>query len=222
MGIEDGFVLEHEIDGPGQLDGHDGVGFELVAAVFGFKALGQGADDSMIAFGNDGGFAKGPAQIRVAEFGSAQALDFSGACDGAFDQSAVGKEVFDGGKTGDVANLVEDGQAEAVADSCDAQEQGKVTGGNQFGLALKLPVELGDLLVEVGDHGHVVFECDLAQGMILRSQEPVQPGIAVGAALFGRNTVMSELVGTDAGEQLGAAPDEVDALAQKCAQRAFS
>ena len=116
FGIEDGFGLEHEIDGAGQLDGQHGVGLELVAQAR-FEALGQGADDPRIAFGNDGGFAKGPAEIGIAEFGSAQPLDLARAGDGAFDQAGIGEEIFDGGEAGDVADLVENGQAEIIADA---------------------------------------------------------------------------------------------------------
>ena len=72
--VEDGFVFEHEIDGTGQLDGQDRVGFELITEP-GFEALGQGTDHYRIAFGNDGGFAEGPTEVGVAEFGAAQALD---------------------------------------------------------------------------------------------------------------------------------------------------
>jgi len=34
--------------------------------------LGQRTDDQRIAFGHHGGFAEGPAQIRIAELGAAQ------------------------------------------------------------------------------------------------------------------------------------------------------
>jgi len=78
FGVEDGFVLEHEIDGARQFDRHDGVGFEFVAVHLSLQALGQGADEVVVAFGNDGGFTKGPAQVGVAEFGAAQAFDLAG------------------------------------------------------------------------------------------------------------------------------------------------
>jgi hypothetical protein len=54
--IEDGFGLEHEIDGAGQLDGEHGVGLELIIQP-GFEPLGERAEEG-IAFGNDGGFTK--------------------------------------------------------------------------------------------------------------------------------------------------------------------
>jgi hypothetical protein len=65
----------------------------------------------VIAFGNDGGFAESPAQVGITQLGAAQALDLAGAGDRAFDQAAVREEIFDGGETFDVAELVEDGQA---------------------------------------------------------------------------------------------------------------
>ena len=84
FGVEDGFLFEHKIDGAGQFDGQHGVGLELIIQP-GFEPLGERAEAG-IAFGNDGGFAEGPAEIGIAEFGPAQAFDFAGAGDGAFDQ----------------------------------------------------------------------------------------------------------------------------------------
>jgi len=95
--VEDGSVIEHEEGGAGQSNGNDGVGLELVAVHAGLQALGQGLEPVVIAFGDDGGFAESPAEIGVAEFGAAQALDLAGAGHRAFDQAAVGKEVFGGG-----------------------------------------------------------------------------------------------------------------------------
>jgi hypothetical protein len=95
--IEDGAVLEHEEDGAGQFDGNHGIGFELVAVHPGFQTLGQRTKDGVIALGDDGGFTEGPAEVGIAELGSAQALDLACAGNGAFDQATVGEEVLDGG-----------------------------------------------------------------------------------------------------------------------------
>ena len=132
FGIEDGFGFEHEIDGAGQFDGQDGVGLELVVQPR-LEALRQRADDQRIAFGDHGGFAEGPAQIGVAEFGATQALDLPRAGDGAFDEPAIGEEIFHGGETGDVADLMEDRQAEVVADAGGGLQQGEVATGGLFG-----------------------------------------------------------------------------------------
>ncbi len=96
----------------------------------------------VIAFGDDGGFAKGPAQIGVAELGAAQAFDLAGAGDGAFDQAAVGEEVFDGGEAVDVADFVEDGQAEVFADAGHGLEQGIVAGGDSFWSGAGVPLRV--------------------------------------------------------------------------------
>ena len=126
-------AFEHEIDGAGQLDGQDGVGLELVAAHFGFEPLRQRTDHRRIAFGNHRRFAKGPAEIGIAQLGSAQPFDLAAAGDGAFDQPAVGEEIFDGGEAGNVADLVEDGQAEVIADAGCGLEQREVAAGGLFG-----------------------------------------------------------------------------------------
>ncbi len=100
LGVKNGFVLEHEIDGARQLDGQDRVGFEFVAAHLRLQALRQRADQVVIAFGDDRGFAKGPAQIGVAQLGPAQTLDLAGAGHGAFDQPTIAQEIFDRGGPG--------------------------------------------------------------------------------------------------------------------------
>ena len=172
----------------------------------------------MVAFGDDGRFAEGPAEIGVTEFGAAQTFNLTGTGDGAFDQAAVREEIFDGGETLDVTNLVEDGQAEGFADTGDALEQDKLAGGDAFGLALKFLFELEDLLVEVADHGQVVLERDLAQRVIFGLEQLLFPGVANATGLFNGGAIVGQLVGMDASQEFGATPDIGDALAQKRAQ----
>jgi hypothetical protein len=76
--IEHGLVLEHEIDAAGQLDRQHGVGLELVAPHLRFQSLRQGFDAEVVPFGNDGCFPEGPAQVGIAQLGSAQAFDLAG------------------------------------------------------------------------------------------------------------------------------------------------
>lgn len=64
------------------------------------QSLREWTNQVVIAFGNDGCFAEGPAQVGIAEFGAAQPLDLAGAGDGAFDQAAVGDEVLHRGGSG--------------------------------------------------------------------------------------------------------------------------
>ena len=218
--IEHGFIPEHEENGAGQLDGQDGVGFELVAVHVSLQALGQRVDEVMIAFGDNGGFAEGPAEVGIAELGAAQALDLAGAGDGAFDQAAVGHEIFDGGEAGDVADFVEDGGGEVLADAGDGLEQGIVTGGDLFGECLELGFDGGDLGVEVADHGELIFEGQLPNGVVFVGQELLFPRVAIGAGLADRGTVVGQLMGLDAGQQIGAGPDKEGALTKQGAQGA--
>ncbi len=51
LGVEDGFVVEHEVNGAGQFDGDYGIGFEFVAAHLVFQPLSQRANDLVIALG---------------------------------------------------------------------------------------------------------------------------------------------------------------------------
>jgi len=139
LGVKDGLFLEHEIDGPGDFDGQDGcLALNLLPFILGFEPLGQRPDDMVIPFGNDGCFAKGPAQVGVAQFGAAQALDLAGAGHGAFDQPTVGEEVFDGGEAVDVTDFVEDGHAQVFADARSGLDNGIVAAGGFLGKSVEL------------------------------------------------------------------------------------
>ena len=142
--VKHGFVLEHEIDGPSQLDRDHGVGFELVATHFRFEPLSQWSDEMMIAFGNHGRLAKSPTQVRIAQLRTAQALDLARAGHRAFDQTTVGEEVFDAGEALDLADLVQDGEPEIFADAGDALEQGVLAAGAFLGEPLELFLEVSE------------------------------------------------------------------------------
>jgi hypothetical protein len=73
----------------------------------------------------------------------------------------------------------------------------------------------------MADHGQFIFEGQLAQGVVFVSQEAFFPGIAVGPGLADGRTVMGQLMGLDAGQQIGALPHEEEALTQEGAQGAF-
>src|SRR6516225_7449646 len=174
----------------------------------------------MVALGDDCGFAEGPAQVGIAQLGAAQTFDLAGAGDGAFDQAAIGDEVFDGGEAVDVADLIENGQAEAFTNAGHRLEQCVIAGqGQVFGQMLEFDFDDRDLAVKGADHGQVVSESELALGVIFGRQESFFPSVAGAAGLLGGSAVMSQLVGVNAGQQFGAAPDVVDALAQEGTQR---
>ena len=219
--VKHGFVFEHEIDGAGQLDGQDRIGFEFVAAHQDLEALGHRSDEVMIPFGNDGAFAKGPAQVGVAQFGAAQALDLAGAGHRAFDQAAVAQEIFDSGEAGDVADFVEDGHAEVFADARDGLEEGILARSRFFGEPMELLFDGGDLGVVTADHGQFIFEGQLAQGMIFVGQELFEPGFPIGSGLADERAVIGQLMGLDAGQQIGALPDKEQALTQESASGTF-
>lgn len=61
----------------------------------------------------------------------------------------------------------------------------------------------------------------MAQGVVFGLEELLFPVVATAAGLFGRGAVMGQLVGVDAVEQFGAAPDVEEALAQEGAQGPF-
>ena len=219
IGIKDGFAFEHEIDGAGQLDGDDGVGLEFISTHARFKFLRKRPDDLMIAFGDDGSFTEGPAEIRVAQLGAAQAFDLAGGSDGAFDETALGEKVLHGGEPVDVADFVENGQAEIFANARSGLEQRVIALSNFLGELLKLSFDGDDLGVEVADHGQFILEGELGDGVGFLSHELRFPGIAVVTALgLERGTIVGELMGTEPGQQIGAAPDKEEPLAEQRAQ----
>ena len=217
--IENGFVFEHEVNGSSQFDRDDRVGFELVAVHLLFQPLGQRSDPEVIAFGDDRSLTEGPAQIRITQLGPAQALDLAGAGHRAFDQPTVGEEIFDRGEARDVADFVEDGQAQVFTDPRHALQEGILATSDLFGLSLEFFFQGKDLLIEMANHGQVVFQGDLAQGIVFGRQQLFLPGIACAASLPGGQPVVGQLMRMDAGQQFGTAPDVEDALTQQRAQR---
>ena len=94
--IESGSFLKHEVDGSAELIGQDSVAFKFT--MFGYEHFGIGCKQRMIPFTDDGGLAEGPAQVGIAHFPAAEAFDFSGTGNGAFDQAAVAAEILNGWK----------------------------------------------------------------------------------------------------------------------------
>ncbi len=99
----------------------------------------------MVPFGDDGRFPESPAQIGVAQLGPAQAFDLAGAGHRAFDQAAVGQEILHRGEALDVADLVEDGQAQVFADPGHRLQERILPRGDLFGLSLECFFHLEDL-----------------------------------------------------------------------------
>ena len=93
--------------------------------------------------------------------------------------------------------------------------EGIVAGGDVLGELVELLFEGGDLGVEMADHGQVVLEGDLSQGMVFGRQQAFLPGIAVAAGLGADGAVVSQLMGVNPSEQFGATPDIKGALAQE-------
>ena len=107
------------------------------------------------------------------------------------------------------------------ADARHGLEQGVVAPSGGFGELLELCFQGGDLGVVMADEGQIVLEGQLADGIVFLGQQLFFPGIAVVRGLAEGRTVVGQLMGLDAGQQFGAAPDVEDALAQERPQRAF-
>ena|SRR5436309_3543585 len=86
----------------------------------------------------------------------------------------------------DVPDFVENGQAQVFTDPRHALQQRIVAAGDFFGLSLEFLFQGEDLLIEMANHGQVVFQSDLAQGIVFGPQQLFLPGIARAPGLPGR------------------------------------
>ena len=218
LGVEGRAGLQHVVDGAGELGGQDGVA--LVLAAPGGEPIGVGRQQGVVAFGDDGGLAEGPAQIGVAHLAAAEALDLSGAGDGAFDQPAVAEEVLVGRETLHGIHFVEDRQTQHPSDARRGQYQPVVAFVVRLGQMFELLVQHLDLGV-VGLHDfHVARGAEPVQRVLVLLQDALFPDLPVVSALGGGDEPLSHLVHRQVRQQLRALPDVAHALAQQSPDRA--
>lgn len=118
----------------------------------------------------------------------------------------IRQKVFHGVEAIDVADFVEDGQAEILTDAGSGLEQGVIAFGNFLGELLELSFDGDDLSIEVADHGELVLEGEFADRMIFMGQELLFPGIAIETALrLERGPVVRELMRTEPGQEINSA-----------------
>ena len=98
----------------------------------------------------------------VAQLGPTQAFDLAGAGDGAFDQPTVAQEILDRGEAVDVADLLENGQAEVFSDARGGLQERILATGDLFGLPIEFLFDFEDLVVEMPDHRQVIAQRQLA------------------------------------------------------------
>ena len=82
-------------------------------------------------------------------------------------------------------------------------------------------LHLDKLVVEVADHRHIIFDGQLTDRIRLGGQQGLFPRVASAAGSFGRDPVVGQLMGMDAGQQFRTTPDVEDALTQQRAQRSL-
>jgi len=71
----------------------------------------------MVAAGQDGGCSKGPLQMGLADCGVCRAVPFPGGCPGTCDQAARGDNILAPGDAVDIMDVVEEHEAEHLADA---------------------------------------------------------------------------------------------------------
>ena len=212
-------VFEHEVDGPSEFVCENGVGLELTH--LGFQAVGISAEQRMMTFGQDGCFAQGPAQVGIAQFGSAQPLDLAGAGHGSLDQTAVAAEALNGGKAVDVLDFVENGQGQRLSDTRDGLEQGVIAGGDAASGGEQLGFQFEDHFIVVADHGQVGLERGLVVGIGEGLGQALAPRLTIAAAAGHGFFTLGQLETLQALEQFGSAPHVGDALTEQSADGSF-
>jgi len=210
--------LEHEVDGVGQLIGEDGVALEL--AMLGDQPVGVGTEEAVGAFADDGGLPEGPAQIGITHLAAGQPLEFSGAGDGTFDQSAVAGEVLDGREAGNGVELIEDGHGQDIADSGHRLQEGVVAALVLPGVERDRAVEFFDQLVVNANGIHVAPDGKLVVGVGRLGQDAFLPDIPVMATFLGGNAVLGGLVHGQMRHQFSPVPHVTHALPQQGTDRA--
>lgn len=211
--IEAGSVFQHEVDGAAELAGEDGVAFEL--AMFFFESAGKGIELFVVTFAEDGGFAESPAQVGVAEFGSAQAFDLSGAGDGAFDETTVTQEVLHGGEALDSVDFVEHGQPEGFSNSGRGAQESEITRLVAFGDGEEFFFQGLDRFVILDNEMDILLQSKAVTWIIVGSEKGFEPFGAVVAEFRYGHFVLRKLHGGNALEQLDALPHVGSSLAKQ-------
>ena len=119
--IEYHVAFQHIIDRPGQLMGQDRQ--RLALAVFFLQAGQILLARRIVAEEQHRRFGEGPLEIRIADLRAGGAVALPRRFLGALDQAAVGHEILDPREAGDIMHLVEQHQAQNLADAGDGLEQ---------------------------------------------------------------------------------------------------
>ena len=162
--IEGGLLFEHEEGGAAELSGQDTEG--LAIAVFLSEPVEIGLTRWIAQEEADGGLAEGPLDVGVSNLGTGDAQELSVGFPGALDEPALGREVLDGGKAPDMANLIEKGEAQDLADAVDAPEEAEGVGVVDAGQVKDRVFELGDEVVVVVEEREVGPDAGPGGGII--------------------------------------------------------
>ena len=110
--IESGLLFENEVGSPAELGGQDAQGFSL--GMLPSEPLEIVLAGGIVLEETDGSLAEGPLEMDVSDFGSGGAGFLSIGFLAAFDEAGIGGKSLDGGKAGDVADLVEEGEVPPI------------------------------------------------------------------------------------------------------------
>ena len=107
-----------------------------------------------------------------------------------------------------------DKKIQAAADAGHGVQERIVAAGQLPGGGEEFAFEPQQHFIIGADHVQVDLQRALVQWIVILREQALFPRVAIRAALFDRRVAFGQLVALDAGQQLGAAPDVEEALAQ--------
>ena len=207
-------MFENEEGCPSELGGQDAEGLAL--GVLSMEALEVPLAGWIVLEKADGCLAEGPFEVDVADLGTGGAEKLAVGLLGAFDEAGIGGEVLDGGKASDVADLVEDREAEDLPYATDRLKAAQTVGIMATCLVEDGVLEFWDQGVVVVDKREVGTDAG-SDGGVVEGLGKFPPVVGPRkAARRTRQVVLGEGV-LDVSEELGALASEVEATAKKIA-----
>jgi len=211
--VEGLVFLEHEVGGAAELGGQDREGLAL--AVLATQSVDERVGRRIPLEEADGGLAEGPLEMGVADLGATGARALAGARVLALDETGVGGELLNAGKAPDGVDLVEDREAEDLADAGDRLKEPERVGVVASSLADEGSLETFDERLVMLAEEEIGFDGGLDRDVVEGLREPVAPGGGFETLALGLGDVVLVEGVLDVGEELGPlAPEEETAPEQ--------
>jgi hypothetical protein len=209
--------VQHVIDGPGQLMGHDRQRLALAVCVL--YAGERGVARRMVAEAQHRRGGAGPREIRLPDLRAGGALPLPRRCLGTRDQAAVGHKLVHAGEALEGMDFIEQPQAQHRTDPRAGASQVERVGLVRLGRGADRQLHVTEPVVVVPHQRQIACDALLPRG----SGTPRGHAVAVGlrGQLFpDRGPVVLTGGVLDLGESLGACAPEVDPAPEEITGRA--